>query len=239
MTPDSTKIVLVMGPTGTGKTSFINAASKSDFPVSDDLNSCTKTVDETKPFIVGSHNVVLVDTPGLGHSHIEDLDVLRPIAEYLETAYSRNMQLSGIVYMHPFPDPRIEATARQYFRVFCKLWGVDNLKHVTVVLPPPNGIPNINGPKQHLIPSIFQPVVKAGGRIINHDFTHGCTKDILRAIVARQSVVLKIQHELVDLKKSLRYTDAGAALSSTRKEDERSHRSKWKVHRLLPRLFGR
>lgn len=47
--PDE-KLIAVMGPTGSGKTSFINLVSGSDLRVGRGLQSCTSTVQVAPPF---------------------------------------------------------------------------------------------------------------------------------------------------------------------------------------------
>ena len=72
-----------MGATGSGKTSFVNLVSGSDFRVGRGLKSCTNVVQVSKPFELDDKPIVLIDTPGFDDTHKSDIDILRIIAHYL------------------------------------------------------------------------------------------------------------------------------------------------------------
>jgi predicted GTPase len=72
-----------MGPTGSGKSAFINLASGSELHVGETLESCTDEVNATAPFEFEGRQVVLVDTPGFDDTDKSDTDILLMISEYL------------------------------------------------------------------------------------------------------------------------------------------------------------
>jgi predicted GTPase len=74
-----------MGPTGSGKTSFVNLASGSNLQVGQDLESCTLDVQTSVPFELDGRKVTLVDTPGFDDTNMSEVDVLRKIIDYLST----------------------------------------------------------------------------------------------------------------------------------------------------------
>lgn len=79
--------IAVMGVTGSGKSTFINIASGSNLPVSRSLESCTREVQTSRPFVVNGRVVTLIDTPGFDDTTRSDTDVLSMIAAYLSNAY--------------------------------------------------------------------------------------------------------------------------------------------------------
>ncbi|TDL18000.1 hypothetical protein BD410DRAFT_843152 [Rickenella mellea] len=238
MTVENPKVILVMGATGTRKTSFINTVSGSNFavPKRGDLDSCTANVQKTEPFKFGGHNVVLVDTPGFGFSGHEnvvgtDQEVLKRIADFLCTEYAKKVQLSGVIYMHPFPEVRIQRTVKHYFGIFSELCGPDVFDHVTIVITPSD-----SGEEEEKLESLkkctFADVSEAGGRIlVETDDTFSVTRNYLLTSLNEKPVFLKIQREMGDQNMSLKDTSAGRVLSGTQKKDEKSHRISWKKFR--------
>ncbi len=73
----------VLGPTGVGKSSFINLVSGSNLRVGQNLESCTDEVDVTLPFDIDGRRVTLVDTPGFDDTTKSDADVLKLVGQYL------------------------------------------------------------------------------------------------------------------------------------------------------------
>jgi predicted GTPase len=74
-----------MGPTGSGKTSFVNIASSSNLQVGQDLKPRTLDVQTSVPFALDGRKVILVDTPGFDDTNMSEVDVLRNIIDYLST----------------------------------------------------------------------------------------------------------------------------------------------------------
>ncbi|TDL14537.1 hypothetical protein BD410DRAFT_833057 [Rickenella mellea] len=229
MTSDRAKIILVMGVTGTGKTSFINTASGLQLPVSHDLNSCTDDVIPTPPFDFGGHRVVLVDTPGFGHSSKRDLEVLRPIAKYLVEQKLRKGHISGVIYMHPFPEnPRRIETAKHYFNVLSELCGAKMLDHVSVVINRWMGHHSGSDSQIEMdLRAVFEPVTTAGGFVVDEDHKYSRVGEILREILDKGPVVLQIQRELTEEKKHLCDTAAGTALSLRKEVTEGFWKKFW------------
>ena len=72
-----------MGPTGTGKTSFINMLSGSNLRIGRELESCTSDVEVAKPFDLDGRMISLIDTPGFDDTTLSAASVLNMIAAYL------------------------------------------------------------------------------------------------------------------------------------------------------------
>ncbi|KAJ7096516.1 hypothetical protein B0H15DRAFT_945981 [Mycena belliarum] len=104
--PDE-KLIAVMGPTGSGKTSFINLVSGSDLRVGRGLQSCTSTV-----------QVTMIDTPGFDDTSKSDTDILTLIAAFLAKTYEATKKLAGIIYMHRISDIRMGGISTRNFKMF-------------------------------------------------------------------------------------------------------------------------
>lgn len=116
--------ITVMGPVGSGKSSFISKAAGTSYEGGQTLlfGSYTEEVQANKCSIGEFPNVVLLDTPGFGtaksYTQVRDM-----ISDWLNETYKRRASLSAILYFHRITDNRMAGTALKSSRVFQKLWG--------------------------------------------------------------------------------------------------------------------
>ncbi|KAI6033512.1 hypothetical protein BKA83DRAFT_4178022 [Pisolithus microcarpus] len=112
-----------MGPTGSGKTTFIDHAVGNP-DAGRGLTSFTKEVRTVRcPHFDGVRNIVLVDTPGCNNSFMTDYQVLAEIAWWLITVLEKDIKLHDILYFHPISVYRTRETAARNYNTFKELWG--------------------------------------------------------------------------------------------------------------------
>ncbi|KAJ2926624.1 hypothetical protein H1R20_g10449, partial [Candolleomyces eurysporus] len=108
-------LIPVMGPTGVGKSSFINnifkkLGSSQPAETSDGFASCTTTVADYRikvpsnvanryPFARGTY-LVLVDTPGFDNVSVSDTEILRRLAVWLAWAYDADMKENSMARLY-------------------------------------------------------------------------------------------------------------------------------------------
>ncbi|KAG4431675.1 hypothetical protein IFR05_012841 [Cadophora sp. M221] len=122
-------VVAVMGVTGVGKSSFIEAVSGQRNIVGHNLTSETSLVTPYR-FSHRSVNYVLVDTPGFDDSNLSDREVTDNLLQWLRSSYTDGTRLNGIIYIHSIAKPRMEGSAMKNMRVFRKLCGEEALGNV-------------------------------------------------------------------------------------------------------------
>ncbi|KAL4255627.1 hypothetical protein AB1N83_011959 [Pleurotus pulmonarius] len=107
-------VIAVIGPTGAGKSTFINYANRnaSKQDIGHSLESFTSKVQPIK-IKMGTDQIVLVDTPGFDDTNMSDTRVLNMVAEWLRETYNNQMKLAGIIYMHRISDNRMTETSGQ------------------------------------------------------------------------------------------------------------------------------
>ncbi|KAH6903466.1 P-loop containing nucleoside triphosphate hydrolase protein [Coprinopsis sp. MPI-PUGE-AT-0042] len=133
-------VILVMGPTGAGKSTFIKEYTGNEKAVvGHALESCTRDVtcfDAPVPVdfpILQGKRLILVDTPGLGDTSFDDSEILKRIAAWLAQAYNENMHIAGVVYIHDISPKRMFRADRMNLRIFTKLCGGEFLSKVALV----------------------------------------------------------------------------------------------------------
>ncbi|KJA22643.1 hypothetical protein HYPSUDRAFT_40711 [Hypholoma sublateritium FD-334 SS-4] len=218
--------VALMGPTGTGKSTFINLLTNNDnIRVGHDLDSQTTDVgtsvwlDKTTGL-----SVTLIDTPGFddSRSDITDTDILQRIATYLQENGGR--MLNGIIYLHRISDPRVGGAAKKNLRVFRELCGDEMLGNVRLVTTNWSSVGEKEGNSREaeLANRIFKPLIDAGAKMLRHDKGLVSAQSIMSTLIQQIPGTLKIQTEL-NSGRALGDTSAGAVIIEEIKALQKKH----------------
>lgn len=127
-------IIPVFGPTGVGKSTFINNSLKALNPsgdvnyaeTGDGYTSVTTSVAHYVSSYSDGRRLILVDTPGFNIDKTSTPEVLRQIAVWLCKLYSDGNRVAGVVYMHNLTEHVNRATC-QAVDIFRKLCGWESL----------------------------------------------------------------------------------------------------------------
>ncbi|TEB21451.1 hypothetical protein FA13DRAFT_128962 [Coprinellus micaceus] len=132
-------VIFIMGPTGAGKSSFINLileyiGDKSQLVmVGHQLVPCTQVLrsvtikdqieDQDAHFLslTNEYRIVVVDTPGFDDTVGLDYEVLKGIADWYQESCRRKMILGGVIYLHDISQDRFTGTARRNLSTFTHL----------------------------------------------------------------------------------------------------------------------
>ncbi|KAI0342632.1 hypothetical protein BDW22DRAFT_1357085 [Trametopsis cervina] len=226
-------IILVMGPTGAGKTTFINLASGSDLRVGNSLQSCTDEIQFSRRFQVKGKEgertrwVVLVDSPGFDDTQKTESDILEKICTFLGSEYSQQRLLTGILYLHRITDNRMTGSSVRNLQAYQALCGPNALKNSIVVTTMWSRADPAKGEQyeQELKSKdkFFKPALDHGAKFIRHLDTQQSAHDIIREFDFDEPVALRIQEELVDEQKKVFETAAGEALLQEIAKAEQKH----------------
>ncbi|KAH9931008.1 P-loop containing nucleoside triphosphate hydrolase protein, partial [Fomitopsis serialis] len=216
----------VTGPTGAGKSTFINHVCGSNLAVGTTLRSCTKDIDVAH-CMMGNSKVVLIDTPGFDDTTKSQADVLEDIGQFLKKTYEEDIKLTGVIYMHRISDRRVGGIARENFRLFRKICGPEAMKNVFIVTTMWEDVSEEVGQarEQELVskPIFFQPVIAQGARIVRHQKTAQSAQSIVSSLIVNAARSLQMQRELVEERKQVPETAAGCDLKSILVEQEERH----------------
>ncbi|KAF9259477.1 hypothetical protein L218DRAFT_908363 [Marasmius fiardii PR-910] len=117
--------------------------------------------------------------------------------------------------------------ARRNFNMFRELCGESTLKNVVIATNMWGQVPRDVGEarESELMEQndFFKPVLDKGAQIVRHDNTPETARAILHHLIQNQPLPLRIQTELVDQKKDIADTAAGAELNREMMEQMKKH----------------
>ncbi|KAF9444879.1 hypothetical protein P691DRAFT_762997 [Macrolepiota fuliginosa MF-IS2] len=117
--------IVTLGPSGSGKSSFIAKATGEEVPIgSESLSHCTQKLDSYKMRLESGQEVVLLDTPGYDVEENGPEHVLNLLRQRLSTLWSRIFKRAGaapdlVFIFHRISEgTRISQETRRYFKTF-------------------------------------------------------------------------------------------------------------------------
>ena len=122
------KVIILLGETGVGKSTFINSITqKSECKTSNKSNSCTQEVKFVKLFESG-YNFYFIDTPGLNDSNgdLNHISLLEKI--------SKKRILTTIILVHNYNKVRLSDSDVKILKTFMRVFPSENFwEHVLFV----------------------------------------------------------------------------------------------------------
>jgi len=221
-------VILVMGPTGVGKSTFINTAlGREIMAVGYEIESCTVNIDTARvdtstllpefPWLK-NRRLLLVDTPGFDDTFADDCEILERIAKWLKASY-RTQLLGGIIYLHNISDNRFTGTARKNLVMFNRLCGEGAISQVVLGTTMASRLSDAEAAKRlaRLKEAHWKDMMDKGAQVFECDKVQLTALNLVKAILGRfqETTVLAIQHELVDKHKIIPETEAGKELRYT------------------------
>ncbi|KAK1752622.1 GTP-binding protein A [Echria macrotheca] len=102
--PSRPVMVVIVGMTGAGKSTFTSLASGQQVKIGDGLEPCTQDPRAVR-FMLDEREVILIDTPGFDDSQRNDLEILEDIAKWMaREGLTKNHSVDGLILLHPITD---------------------------------------------------------------------------------------------------------------------------------------
>ncbi|KAI6006313.1 P-loop containing nucleoside triphosphate hydrolase protein [Pisolithus orientalis] len=224
-----------MGPTGSGKSNFINKLTgNKEESRADGLKSCTQGIREFTVTLADGKRYVFVDTPGFDDTYRSDREILFTIADWLEKKYRGLVKLTGVIYTHRISDNRMSGSVCKNLDLFGRLCGDGAAQRVRLVTTmwdhqKPGNAGLWEKRVSQLEGNFWEPLITLGARHEKFLNTQDSAWKIVNGLVpacatlvdatrksdeANAGQALLIQEEMVDAEKKLNETSAGKALYS-------------------------
>ncbi|TFK28454.1 hypothetical protein FA15DRAFT_665424 [Coprinopsis marcescibilis] len=222
-------IIPLMGPTGVGKSSFINAyLGTAVAQVGHELESCTRHIDWYSTILppkscYAGRRLILVDTPGFDDTYADDAEILRRIGVWLAASYANGTSLAGVIYLHDINQKRMLGSTRLNLKMFERLVGKDSLPTVSLVTTQWETVRVQAGVdrEKELSAEFWTDALKGGATVSRVQKTPEHPKphlDVVENVLRRhfeskaKARALLIQQELVDKERIIPLTTAGQEL---------------------------
>jgi len=212
-------LIAVIGVTGAGKTTFVSRATgRSDLVIGHGIDSCTQDVIPIS-YMLDGKEVTLIDTPGFDDSERSDADILALVAAYMAETYGQGMLLTGILFLQPINQPRLQGSEMRRTRLFKKLLGEDAYGRVVIATTMWNQLSeseaNARQEQRKNRTDVWGDMVSRGATVVRHDDTAQSAAAVIRRLARFTTPVeLQIQRELVENNGHVALTSAGKQLDA-------------------------
>ncbi|KAF9043972.1 P-loop containing nucleoside triphosphate hydrolase protein [Panaeolus papilionaceus] len=209
-------LIVLLGPTGSGKSTFINRLIGRDGAfVGEGLCSCTKGIHLVQCSLLPgqSNRIFLVDTPGFDDGGTTDLKILEMLATWFTETFKQKIKVSGVLFFHRITDNRYTSTSAHNLELLQGLCGLPSLKNVFIVTSmwdelQTNYHDEAVEREKRLQEYYWSSLIHRGSRVFRHNGTQFSAQTIINHI-RPVKLDLKIQLEMVNQKKPLPQTTAG------------------------------
>jgi len=211
------RVVVVMGPTGSGKSTFIDCAARQDGQtIGHKLRSFTSDIRTVRIDHSTLGSVVFVDTPGFDDTTKSDVEILTMIANWLVKVYKGKVNLAAIIYMHKISDDRMTGSLLKNLKMFTSVCGQKAMPHVVIATTMWGKVDPVEGAKREdeLKGDFWKDILAAGCRTERFEKTYKSAWDIVGIVAddGRGTVPL-LPREMVDSGRRLNETEAGITLN--------------------------
>ncbi|KIM94589.1 hypothetical protein OIDMADRAFT_77677, partial [Oidiodendron maius Zn] len=228
-------VIAVMGITGAGKSSLIrNITRREDIVIGTSLRSETKKT-IAYDFEHCGTNYTLVDTPGFNDTDKSDESVLQDVVSWLSSQYKEKRLLSGIIYLHPITQPRIQGSTMRQIKVFKALCGPSFYGNVilgtTFWGKIDDAVAKAREEELFSTPGFLGEMREFIARTARVTQDRQCCLELIEAFANKERVPMMIQKDMDKIDASLATSDAGKLLFADEESVRLEYEQKLKEER--------
>ncbi|KAI8154906.1 hypothetical protein K4K49_007108 [Colletotrichum sp. SAR 10_70] len=233
---------LVMGRTGSGKSTFIGQCTGKQVTVGHGLYSCTKSI-YVADYHWNGRRIFLIDTPGFNDTARPEVEILEALASSLTASYANGVRIHGVLMLQPVSENRMSGSSLRCIEMVEAVCGFastswpsrcENLAIVTTMWPSSTGNEAeeqrtvLEGRHRELCTQemFFGGLVSRGATAFRYNETGSqdpieqmrAAQNIVAHLVRRSDMhpldVLQLQREIVIEGKTLGQTTAGRSVAA-------------------------
>ncbi|KAJ6089840.1 hypothetical protein N7467_005056 [Penicillium canescens] len=236
------RFILVMGMTGSGKSTFISRCTGKDVLVGHGLYSCTDSID-VFDFNLNGRRIYLIDTPGFNDTDRSDIDTLSILASYLGASYANGVRIHGIIMLHPITGNRMSGSSLrniEMMKAMCGFEFYDNVAIATTMWPDTTlyeDTGTLENREAELVSDqrYFGALISRGATVFRHnekgiksstdeiDSARNIVSHLIQHSEKHVPEVLQLQREITEQRKTLGETGAGIAVARDIHRAKREH----------------
>ena len=173
--------------------------------------------------------IVIVDTPGFDDSERSDSTILRTLTTWLESSYRKGSKLTGIIYLHPISNTRMQGSTIRNLHVFKRLVGEESFRNVVLATTFWDTMASDMDRAEEREAELQDDPAFWGGMILKGADYKRCpttrvgAKGLLRQMGKRQATALNVQKEIVDQQRSFEETTANEHLEEELRRVNEDH----------------
>jgi len=228
------RIVVVVGPTGAGKSTFIvRATGRNPGSVGHGWQSQTSDIQTIRVrHPKENHYVVFVDTPGFDDTYKTDTEILTTIADWFVKKYKGKANFATILYFHRISDNRMSGTAMKNLRLFRSLCGKDAMPNIIIVTTMWSKVTEEEGIEWQTVlkNEVWNDMLDQGCSVERFANTRESAWHVIDSLSGNDRANVLVSSEIVDHHLRLNETQAGGVLS---KELERLIKAQKEAERKL------
>ncbi|KAF7966370.1 hypothetical protein HWV62_38917 [Athelia sp. TMB] len=211
-----TTVSSVMGPTGAGKSTFIDYASRQGGQgIGHTLHSQTSDIRAVRcKHPIDKSSVILVDTPGFDDTNKSDIIILGEISQWFVRVYKQQIPLAAIIYLHRISDNRMGGSPLKNLQMFASMCGKDAMPRVVLGTTMWGEVAQGTGERREgeLRTKFWADMISQQCRMVRFGDSYESAWDVIGKLPPAKEGVI-ISQEIVDDKKRLNETAAGAKLN--------------------------